>query len=253
LLDSIFPISIFPQGSLANSIIVTVWIGILVVAFFNLRFGWVLSGLVVPGYIVPLLLVNPVSAFVIIFEAWITYAISLFICNKTGSWLRLSHFFGRDRFFLLVLISVAVRLSFDAFLFPNLSHFIEQSFDTQLRFQNDLHSFGLIIISLMANQMWKTGIVRGSWHLFVTLGITFLIVKYVVIAGTNFSIANLSFMYEEISVAILASPKSYIIVLVCCYIASHMNLRYGWEFSGILIPSLLALQWYFPQKILVTS
>ena len=242
----------FPEGSLANSIIVTVWVGILVVAFFNLRFGWVLSGLVVPGYIVPLLLVNPVSALVIIFEAWVTYAISLAICNKTGTWLKLSHFFGRDRFFLLVIISVAVRLTFDAFLFPTMSSYLEHTWDTQLRFQNDLHSFGLIIISLMANQMWKTGFLRGSWHLFVTLAITFLIVKYVIIAGTNFSIANLSFMYEEIAVAILASPKSYIIVLLCCFIASRMNLRYGWEFSGILIPSLLALQWYFPQKILVT-
>lgn len=31
-----------------------------------------------------------------------------------------------------------------------------------------------------------------------------------------------------------------------------MNLHYGWEFNGILIPSLIALQWYQPFKILTT-
>jgi hypothetical protein len=31
-----------------------------------------------------------------------------------------------------------------------------------------------------------------------------------------------------------------------------MNLLYGWDFSGILIPSLLALQWYQPYKLLAS-
>ena len=31
-----------------------------------------------------------------------------------------------------------------------------------------------------------------------------------------------------------------------------MNVRYGWDFSGILIPALIALQWYQLTKI-VTS
>ena len=35
-------------------------------------------------------------------------------------------------------------------------------------------------------------------------------------------------------------------------IASHMNVRYGWDFSGILIPALIALQWYQPTKILTS-
>ncbi|MCK7505010.1 MAG: poly-gamma-glutamate biosynthesis protein PgsC/CapC [Desulfobacterales bacterium] len=31
-----------------------------------------------------------------------------------------------------------------------------------------------------------------------------------------------------------------------------MNLRYGWEFNGILVPSLVTLLWYNPQKVAVT-
>ena len=49
-----FPIELFPPGALSASVITTVWVGVFVVAFFNLRFGWVLSGLVVPGYLAPL-------------------------------------------------------------------------------------------------------------------------------------------------------------------------------------------------------
>ena len=63
---SLFPLAIFPEGGLVSSIITTVWVGVFVLCFFNLRYGWVLSGLVVPGYIVPLLIVKPVAGFVII-------------------------------------------------------------------------------------------------------------------------------------------------------------------------------------------
>ena len=56
---------IFPEGGLASSVITTVWVGVWVLCLFNLRFGWVLSGLVVPGYLVPLIIVKPVSALVI--------------------------------------------------------------------------------------------------------------------------------------------------------------------------------------------
>ena len=35
-------LSLFPEGSLSGSVVTTVWVGVLVVAFFNLRLGWVL-------------------------------------------------------------------------------------------------------------------------------------------------------------------------------------------------------------------
>ncbi|GAA4354875.1 poly-gamma-glutamate biosynthesis protein PgsC/CapC [Kangiella marina] len=252
MLESLFPLNLFPEGSLSSSLVITVWIGVLVVAFFNLRFGWVLSGLVVPGYLVPLLIVKPVSFWVVIFEAIVTYILSRYISDRLTIQLKLSHFFGRDRFFLIILVSVIVRLIFDSTLFPYLSAEISEYTGEPLSIQNDLHSFGLIVIALLANQMWKTGLVRGIFHALTGITITYFIITVVLVNLTNFNVENLSFMYEEISLAILSSPKSYIILLVCAYIASRMNLLYGWEYSGILIPSLLALQWYDPQKILVT-
>ncbi|NNF45522.1 MAG: hypothetical protein HKN69_02015, partial [Desulfofustis sp.] len=54
-----FILPIFPAHGLASSVVTTVWIGVWVSCFFNLRLGWVMSGMVVPGYLVPLILVKP--------------------------------------------------------------------------------------------------------------------------------------------------------------------------------------------------
>ena len=101
----IFPLQIFPQTSLASSVVTTVWVGVFVVAFFNLRFGWVLSGLVVPGYLVPLLISKPWAAGVVLFEGMLTYWLVWLYSeyfSKFGKW---GNLFGRDRFFALFLVS----------------------------------------------------------------------------------------------------------------------------------------------------
>lgn len=245
-----FPI--FPAGGLANSITTTVWIGILVVGFFNLRYGWVLSGLVVPGYLVPLLLVKPIAVIVILIESFITYGLIYFLSTylaRVGFW---SDFFGRDRFFAILIISTLVRVIFDGYLLPEFGESINRFFDINFDYRNNLHSFGLIVVALIANQLWKPKFTRGVISLIFTVGITYLITKFILIEYTNFTLSNLSYLYEDISSSILASPKAYIILLTTAFIASRMNLRYGWDFNGILIPALLALQWYQPTKILIS-
>lgn len=246
------PLPLFPEGSLASSVITTVWIGVFVVAFFNMRLGWVLSGLVVPGYMVPLLLVKPAAAGVVFAEGIAAYALvwfySEFVCRILG-W---SSLFGRDRFFALVLASVIVRITGDGWLLPVLGEYANQHYSLQIDYRNNLHSFGLIIVALIANNFWKTGLRRGILPMAVTVGVTFLIVRFVLMEFTNFNISNLGYLYEDIAVSILSGPKAYIILLTTAFVASRMNLFYGWDFAGILVPSLLALQWYQPQKILVS-
>jgi hypothetical protein len=246
----IFPLALFPQGSLESSVITTVWVGVLVVAFFNLRFGWVLSGLVVPGYLVPLLIAKPWSAAAVVLEGIVTYLIVWLYSEPLARLGRWSSLFGRDRFFALVLVSVAVRLVFDGWLLPAAGELVNERLGLAFDYRNNLHSFGLIVIALIANLFWKPGFGRGLVALLGTVGTTYLIVRYGLMELTNFSIGNLSYMYEDIASSILASPKAYLILLTTAFIASRMNLHYGWEFNGILIPSLLALQWYQPMKIL---
>ena len=244
----IFPLTIFPEGGLVSSVITTVWVGVFVLCFFNLRFGWVLSGLVVPGYLVPLLIVKPLSALTITVEAVLTYSIVWLFSEKLSRG-RFPALFGRDRFMGLVLVSILVRLSMDGYLLPLLAGWLEANFDRHMDWQSNLQSFGLVIISLLANQFWKPGLARGMFAAVVTTGITFIVIRYGLMEFTNFRISGVTYLYEGLASSILASPKAYIILVLTAMIASHMNVKYGWDFSGILIPALIALQWYQPMKI----
>lgn len=245
-----FPI--FPEGSLAHSLITTVWVGIMVVTLLNLRYGWVLSGLVVPGYLTPLLLVKPLSVWIIGVESIVVYFL-VYIFGKQGVKYGLwGSFFGRDRFFATLLFSVLVKILFDSILLPFIGEWYVIYSGDILDYKNNLHSFGLIVVALIANIFWKPGIVRGLPPTVIIIAITYVIIRFILIEYTNFSLSNLNYMYEDFSSNMLASPKSYIIILITAFIASKMNLKYGWDFNGILVPALLALQWYQPSKIFMS-
>ncbi len=240
---------IFPEGGLTSSVITTVWVGVFILAFFNLRFGWVMSGLVVPGYLVPLLILRPMAAGVVVVEAILTYLIVWFFSERLARG-RFNALFGRDRFMGLVLASIAVRLVMDGWALPIAAEWLSDHWDRQFDWQSNLQSFGLVVISLMANQFWKPGLVRGLFSAAVITGLTWLVVRYGLMEFTNFRLSGVSYVYEGLASSILASPKAYIILVMTAFIASQMNVRYGWDFSGILIPALIALQWYQPLKIL---
>lgn len=245
-------LAIFPEGSLASSVITTVWIGVFVITFFNMRFGWGLSGLVVPGYLVPLILIKPWAVVAITIEGAAAYLMVYWLCRLLEASGFISEFFGRDRFFVLILASVLVRMGFDELLFPTLGQWMVEHLNINFDYSDNLHSFGLIIVALIANSFWKPGLRIGLFWYLSMLAITAVIVRYGLMEFTNFGLSNLSYLYEDIASSMLASPKAYIILLTTAYIASRMNLIYSWEFSGILIPSLLALQWYQPLKIMFT-
>ena len=247
-----FPLEVFPPGALSGSVITTVWVGVFVVAFFNLRFGWVLSGLVVPGYLAPLLLLKPWAVAVILLEGIVTYGLVWLFSERFSRFGLWSSLFGRDRFFGLILASILVRLTFDGWLLPEVGAWIEAHWAAGFDYRSNLHSFGLVIVALVANQFWKSGVLRGLPPLLIILGLTVLLVRYGLMELTNFGLGGLSYLYEDLAASILASPKAYIILVTTAFLASRMNLYYGWDFNGILIPALLALQWYDPLKILTS-
>ena len=249
-----FPLQIFPEGSLSESVITPVWIGVMVISFFNQRLGWTFSGLVVPGYLVPIMIAKPLAAIVVVAEGCITFLLIRFISERLSekpgrAW---SSLFGRDRFLALVICSLVVRIVLDGWLLPIVGEVINHAFHVEFDYRNNLCSFGLIIVALISNQFWKTGLLKGMVPFCISIGLTYVIVRYVLMEFTNFNIGSLEFMYESISSSLLASPKAYIILITSAILASRMNLLYGWDFNGVLIPSLLALQWYQPMKI-VTS
>jgi hypothetical protein len=247
-----FPLAIFPEGALASSVVTTVLVGVWVVVFFNLRFGWVLSGLVVPGYLAPLILIEPVSAAVIVVEAVVTYGIVRLMAVHFADAIGWTSFFGRDRFFALILVSVVVRLVFDTVLLPPVAVWLNQNYDLGFDWTRDLESFGLIVIALFANQFWKTGLMQGFFTSLVCILITLAIVRFGLMELTNFRISDIGYLYELLAASLLASSKAYIILILTAFIASRINLRAGLDFNGLLIPALVALQWYEPVKILTS-
>lgn len=247
-----FILPVFPDGALSSSLITTVWAGVMVVCFFNLRLGWNLTGLIVPGYLVPLIILKPWSAVAIIIEAVFTYLV-VKVFSETGPKLKLwCNLFGRDSFFAILLVSVITRVLFDSYIFPLLTSLLIKYTDINFLYHGGLYSIGLVIVALIANQFWKNGLRKGFPELLIILLSTFLVIKYVLLRFTNFRLTEVAYLYESLATSIIASPKAYIILLSTAYIASRMNLLYGWEFGGIAIPALLALLWYYPVEILTS-
>ncbi len=248
----VFPIQLFPQGGLAYSVVTTVWVGVMIVAGFNLRLGWSAAGLVVPGYLAPLILTQPASAVV----TWVGGMAAYFLVwifsealSRLGYW---SSLFGRSRFFAFLLAGVWVRLAFDGWLLPALEPVLVELLGEGALPDGRLSTFGLIVIALIANQYWLTGFIRGLAPQLVTTALTCLTVRYVLMGLTNFSLTSLSYMYEDMAISFEAAPKSYILLLTGAYLASRLNMLYGWDFHGILVPSLLTLLWHDPSRIAST-
>ncbi|ESP94921.1 poly-gamma-glutamate biosynthesis protein PgsC/CapC [Pseudoalteromonas luteoviolacea] len=245
-------LQLFPNGSgLGQSVITTVWVGIAVVCMLNLRFGFPLTGLVVPGYLVPLFIVTPVSAVVIIIEAIVVYAVMLFSAKTLMERFGFGEMFGRDRFFAIILISILVRVVMDTLLWPLVAMYLAQ-WDITFDYSSQLYSLGLVIIALTANVMWNGGFKYGMRVTLIQLFVTYLLVRFILMPFTNFSIANLAIMYEAVAASIVAAPKAYIILVITAFIASRANIKYGWEFNGIMLPALLALQLMQPTKLLTS-
>ncbi|KZN50650.1 poly-gamma-glutamate biosynthesis protein PgsC/CapC [Pseudoalteromonas luteoviolacea] len=245
-------LQLFPTGSgLGQSVITTVWVGIAVVCMLNLRFGFPLTGLVVPGYLVPLFIVTPISAVVIIIEAIVVYAVMLFSAKTIMERFGFSEMFGRDRFFAIILISILVRVVMDTLFWPLVAMYLAQ-WDITFDYSSQLYSLGLVIIALTANVMWNGGFKYGMRVTLIQLFVTYLLVRFMLMPFTNFSIANLAIMYEAVAASIVAAPKAYIILVITAFIASRANIKYGWEFNGIMLPALLALQLMQPTKLLTS-
>jgi len=243
---------LFPSGGgLGQSVITTVWIGITVVCLLNLRFGFPLTGLVVPGYLVPLLIVSPTSAGVIIIESVVVYGLMRFSAKYIMEKFGYGEMFGRDRFFAIILISILVRVVMDTLFWPLIANILS-GWDITFDYSSQLYSLGLVIIALTANVMWNGGFKYGMKVTIIQLVFTYLLVRYALMPMTNFSIANLAIMYEAVAASIIAAPKAYIILVITAFFASRANIKYGWEFNGIMLPALLALQLMQPTKLLTS-
>lgn len=242
--EGVFPL--IPSVYVDNSLLTAVLLGVLILFFLAERFGWPQSGLVVPGYLAGILIVAPEVALVIGIEALATYFLARVLIAGLPKLLPIDRAFGRDRFFLILILSIGLRIFVEAG--PGAAWL--ESFG--LGTSNPLHSVGLVLVPLTANALWMPGFVKGVPLVLLPVFAVFLLLNHVLLPFTNLNLSHFAFSVESVSQDFLSAPHNYIILLVGCAIAARMNLRFGWEFGGILVPGLLAIAWASPAKVFAT-
>lgn len=236
-----FNVPLFPPSGLDQSALTPVLLGVLVSWLFTEWLGWVFAGLVVPGYLACVFMLHPTSGVIDVAEALLTYAAARALGEhlpKTGI---SSRVFGRERFLLIVLVSIVVRVAVEAVLLPRVAPGASWAF-----------SIGLVVVPLAANACWKTGLARGAFQLAVPTLIVWALLRYVLIPYTNFSIHAFALATENVAATFVATPRAYIVLVTGAILASVANVRWGWDFNGILVPALLALIVLEPQRLAIT-
>ncbi|XYH96341.1 poly-gamma-glutamate biosynthesis protein PgsC/CapC [Sorangium sp. So ce1128] len=237
---------LFPPNGLDRSLHTAVLIGLVFGTLFTETLGWTYAGLVVPGYLATVFFAAPVTAVFIIAESVVTYLFVALIgrwITRTGAW---STAFGRERFYLFIVGAVIVRLFVEGFVVPE----VAARYD--FVHSRELYSIGLVLVPLIANAFWNSGLVRAAPRLAVVTALTALVLG-VLLRTTNLSVSRFQVLNESLSLEFLELPKAHIILVIGALMGARNNVRYGWDYNGILVPGLLAVAWYEPTKLLTTT
>lgn len=232
---------IFPTSNFDQSAITAVFLGTVVSWLLTETLGWVFAGLVVSGYLATLLVLEPRSAAIDMGEAVLTYAIARLLGEYLARTGLTSRVFGRERFLLIVLVSILVRIGVEGAFFPYV-----------LPRASWAYSIGLVVVPLAANAFWKTGLWRGAIRMSVPTAVVYVLIREVMLPHTNLSLAWFQLANEDIAASFLASPKAYLLLLTGAVLAAAANVRYGWDYNGILLPALLALVIDSPRVLAAT-
>lgn len=240
-----------PRG-LEQSILLAVLIGFLVTFVLVESFGWVFVGVVIPGYLASVLAIQPAAGLAVLLDSVLTYWVAKLFEQALGRSGASSEFFGRERFFLLVVASVFVRQHTQTWLWALVFEGGSPWLYLSASFQRGFSSIGIVLVPLMANLLWKLDLRRGAWQMAMTTLVTYAVLAWWLLPDTTLSYSALELSYEDTAIDFVGNAKAYIIFLCTAYIASQLNLYYGWDFNGILVPALLGLLWFHPGKLLAT-
>ncbi|MDI1444550.1 poly-gamma-glutamate biosynthesis protein PgsC/CapC [Polyangium sp. 6x1] len=239
-------LAVLPPNGLDRSLHVAVLIGLVIGTVFTELFGWTYAGLVVPGYLATIFIAAPATALFIVLESVVTYWLVAGVgrwVTHLGAW---SAAFGRERFYLFIVGAVLVRLLFEGVIVPRV--------EAQYGFAHsrELYSVGLVLVPLVSNTFWNAGILKAFPRVgFVTVLTWILLV--LLLRTTNLSVSRFQVINESLSIKFLESPKAQIILVIGALLGARNNVRYGWDYNGILVPGLLAVACYEPLKLVTTT
>lgn len=240
------PLHIFPPNGLDRSLHTAVLIGLLIGTFFTETLGWTYAGLVVPGYLATVFFAAPVTAVFIIFESILTYFFVAMLgrwVSRTGVW---STAFGRERFYLFIVGAVFIRLAVEGSAVPLLAE------RQGLVHSRELYSVGLVLVPLVANAFWNSGLKKAGPRIALVTALTAAVLG-LLLRTTNLSVSRFQVLNESLSLEFLESPKAHLILVIGAFLGARGNVLYGWDYNGILVPALLAVAWYEPTKLLTTT
>jgi hypothetical protein len=243
--------NVFPQG-LEGTLVIPIFVGVLVMAALNEAWGWDFVGVVVPGYLAAVFMLEPTVALVVAVEALGSWALATAIDRGLTAARVTFPVFGRDRFFLILAASVAVRIALEGFVLQSLAVGLAVRFPALASRRHELFGIGLVLVPLAANRLWANGVRRGAFQLLVQTALVASILRFLLIPFTNFALAGFDPTYDPLALAFLTSPRAQMALLVTAALASAWNRRYGWDYHGILVPALLGLAVLAPVKLLAT-
>ncbi|MBN2194457.1 MAG: poly-gamma-glutamate biosynthesis protein PgsC/CapC [Polyangiaceae bacterium] len=241
-----FVIQALPSNGLDRSLHAPVLIGLVFLTFFKETYGWTYAGIVVPGYLATVFVVAPITGILVCVESVVAYLLAALAGRwipTTGAW---SSFFGRERFLLIIICAVLVRLAMEASFIPRLVDAME------LPHSRELYSIGLVLIPLVANSFWNAGLISALPRVAISTALTGATVVFVLMPFTNFTVSRFQVANESVSLLFLETPHAYVILILGSIIAARDNVNYGWDYNGILVPALLAVACYQPTKLVTT-
>lgn len=239
-------LDLFPANGLDKSILTPVLVGVALLTLAAETLGWSYTGLVVPGYLAAIFSTAPITGATVCVESALAYGLARGIgihLPRVEAW---STFFGRERFFLVIASSMLVRLFSEGVALPTLARYYD------FAHASELYSIGLVLIPLVANSAWNIGLWRGVLQNVIAGLFTYAVLQGILIPYTNLSLSRVELSYESVALDFLAAPKAYLVLLAGTLLGARANVRYGWDFHGILVPGLLAVAWYSPSKLLAT-
>ncbi|MBN1334360.1 MAG: hypothetical protein JXB39_00205 [Deltaproteobacteria bacterium] len=245
-------IPLFPERMLDGSIHTAVLLGLIVVWMLCETYGFVFAGFVVPGYLASLAVVAPMSLGATVVEAVLTYGIVWFIGRAAPASRLWTPVFGRERFLLFIVVSVPVRLLVEGLAAPGFEAWLQPWFTDPLWHGARFFGIGVVLVPLLSNTFWKIGLGKGTVQVGLTTSVVYAVLTGVLIPYTNFHFSGFEVTFEDVAIDFLAVPKAYVVLVVVAFVAARNNVRFGWDFGGILIPALLAIVAFTPLKLLTT-
>ncbi len=245
-------IPIFPEHALDNSLHTAILVGLVVTWLLFEAFGWVFAGFVVAGYLAALGMVAPPSLAVVLVESILCYGLVWIVASglsRLGFW---SAVFGRERFLLFVLLALPVRLVVTGLAMPTLTaRLLGQGVEPDA-LGHGLFGVGIVLVPLTANTFWKLGLSRGLVQIGVSGGLTWVLLSQVLARVTNFGFGEFEGTFDTLAVSAWESSRVVLVLVCTVFFGARNNLRYGWDFGGILVPALLAMLVFTPLKLVST-